>query len=64
MTVRNVRAYSSRGLLPSPRLEGRTGYDGPDHLARLTLVREMLDQGYTLTAAEKLIRGAGPGRRG
>ncbi len=58
MTVRNVRAYSSRGLLPPPRLEGRTGYYGPDHLARLTLVREMLDQGYTLAAAEKLITAA------
>ena len=58
MTVRNVRAYSSRGLLPPPRLEGRTGYYGPDHLARLTLVREMLDQGYTLGAAEKLITAA------
>ncbi len=58
MTVRNVRAYSSRGLLPPPRLEGRTGYYGPDHVARLTLVREMLDQGYTLTAAEKLISAA------
>lgn len=58
MTVRNVRAYSSRGLLPPPRLSGRTGYYGPDHVARLTLVREMLDQGYTLTAAEKLITAA------
>lgn len=58
MTVRNVRAYGSRGLLPPPRLEGRTGYYGPDHVARLTLVREMLDQGYTLTAAEKLISAA------
>ncbi|GAA1901177.1 MerR family transcriptional regulator [Lapillicoccus jejuensis] len=58
MTVRNVRAYSSRGLLPPPRLEGRTGYYGPDHVARLTLVREMLDQGYTLAAAEKLITAA------
>ncbi len=58
MTVRNVRAYTSRGLLPPPRLSGRTGFYGPDHVARLTLVREMLDQGYTLAAAEKLITAA------
>lgn len=58
MTVRNVRAYSSRGLLAPPRLSGRTGFYGPDHVARLTLVREMLDQGYTLAAAEKLITAA------
>ncbi len=58
MTVRNVRAYSSRGLLPPPRLAGRTGFYGPEHVSRLTLVHEMLEQGYTLSAAEKLITAA------
>ena len=58
MTVRNVRAYTTRGLLPPPRLVGRTGYYGAEHVARLTLVREMLDQGYTLTAAERLLASA------
>jgi len=58
MTVRNVRAYSTRGLIPPPRLVGRTGYYGAEHVARLTLVREMLDQGYTLTAAERLLASA------
>jgi len=58
MTVRNVRAYSTRGLLPPPRLEGRTGYYNGEHVARLTLIREMLDQGYTLTAAERLLSAA------
>src|SRR5688572_29997289 len=37
MTVRNVRAYAGRGLIPPPRLVGRTGYYGADHVARLTL---------------------------
>jgi DNA-binding transcriptional MerR regulator len=58
MTVRNVRAYGTRGLLPPPRLVGRTGYYNGEHVARLTLVREMLDQGYTLTAAERLLAAA------
>ena len=58
MTVRNVRAYSTRGLMPPPRLVGRTGYYNGEHVARLTLVREMLDQGYTLTAAERLLAAA------
>jgi len=58
MTVRNVRAYSTRGLLPPPRLVGRTGYYNGEHVARLTLVREMLEQGYTLTAAERLLAAA------
>jgi len=55
MTVRNVRAYAARGLLPPPRLVGRTGYYGPDHVARLSLVRELLGQGYTLAAVQKVI---------
>src|SRR3954469_6089843 len=42
MTVRNVRAYASRGLMPPPRLVGRTGYYGEEHVTRLTLVRELL----------------------
>ena len=55
MTVRNVRAYATRGLIPAPRLVGRTGYYGPEHAARLKLVREMLDRGYTLAAVEQAL---------
>ena len=55
MTVRNVRAYAARGLLPPPRLVGRTGWYGPDHVARLVLVRQLLAEGYTLAAVEKAI---------
>ncbi len=58
MTVRNVRAYAARGLLPAPRLVGRTGYYGPEHVARLLLVREMLGQGYTLAAVERSLEGS------
>lgn len=55
MTVRNVRAYASRGLIPPPRLVGRTGYYGQAHVHRLQLVRDLLDRGYTLTAVEKAL---------
>lgn len=55
MTVRNVRAYASRGLIPAPRLEGRTGYYGEAHVKRLQLVRELVDRGYTLAAVEKAL---------
>jgi DNA-binding transcriptional MerR regulator len=60
MTVRNVRAYATRGLLPPPRLAGRTGYYGPHHIARLSLVRQMLEEGYTLAAVERLLAKAPP----
>ena len=55
MTVRNVRAYASRGLIEAPRLEGRTGYYTHDHLQRLQLIRELIDRGYTLSAVERAI---------
>jgi DNA-binding transcriptional MerR regulator len=55
MTVRNVRAYASRGLMPAPRLVGRTGYYGDEHVSRLTLVRELLNEGYTLAAVERIV---------
>ena len=55
MTVRNVRAYASRGLVPPPRLVGRTGYYDQTHADRLKLVRELVDRGYTLNAVEKAL---------
>jgi len=60
MTVRNVRAYAGRGILPPPRLEGRTGYYGREHVQRLQLVRELLDRGFTLQAIEASVRDARP----
>ncbi len=58
VTVRNVRAYSARGLLPPPRMVGRTGYYGREHVARLLLVREMLAEGYTLAMIERTLAEA------
>jgi DNA-binding transcriptional MerR regulator len=61
MTVRNVRAYASRGLLPPPVLRGRTGLYGEEHLARLTLIQQMLAEGYTLGAVERVLERAPEG---
>ncbi len=46
-TVRNVRVYQDRGLLPPPRREGRAGVYGEPHLARLRLIGQLLERGYT-----------------
>ncbi|XRQ11881.1 MerR family transcriptional regulator [Actinomadura welshii] len=56
VTVRTVRFYAGRGLLPPPRLRGRTGLYGADHLARLELVRELQSLGLTLATIEKHLR--------
>jgi DNA-binding transcriptional MerR regulator len=58
VTVRNVRAYAARGLLPPPRLVGRTGYYGREHVARLILVREMLAEGFSLNMIERTLAAA------
>lgn len=47
-TVRNVRAYQDRGLLPPPQRRGRTGWYSSSHLARLRLIGSLLSRGYTL----------------
>ncbi|MGY2127362.1 MerR family transcriptional regulator [Blastococcus sp. SYSU DS0617] len=60
VTVRNVRAYAARGLLPPPRMVGRTGYYGREHVARLLLVREMLAEGYSLAMIERTLSTAPP----
>src|SRR5438445_5387212 len=54
-TVRNVRVYQDRGLLPPPERRGRLGLYGPDHLRRLRLVLRMLGRGYPLAALRELV---------
>jgi DNA-binding transcriptional MerR regulator len=55
MTVRNIRAHQSRGLLPSPEVRARTGYYGADHVARLRLIQELQGNGYNLAAIKDLV---------
>ena len=55
VSARNVRFYASRGLVPAPVRRGRSGYYGPDHVARLELVRELQGHGFTLSAIEKYV---------
>jgi DNA-binding transcriptional MerR regulator len=55
MTVRNIRAHQSRGLLPPPEVRARTGYYGPDHVARLRLIQELQGNGYNLAAIKDLV---------
>ncbi len=50
MSVRNVRFYTSKGLVPPPVRRGRSGYYSADHVARLELVRALQDHGFTLSA--------------
>lgn len=53
--VRTIRFYAGKKLLPPPRLEGRTGLYGPVHVARLSLIRDLQQAGYTLAAIEQFL---------
>ncbi|WP_435769569.1 MerR family transcriptional regulator [Nocardioides sp. SYSU DS0651] len=52
MSVRTVRFYTTRGLVPPPIRRGRLGYYTADHVARLELVQELQAHGFTLSAIE------------
>jgi DNA-binding transcriptional MerR regulator len=58
MTVRNIRAHQSRGLLPPPEIRGRTGYYGPEHAARLELISEMQADGFNLQSIKRLLESS------
>ena len=62
VTVRTVRFYSTRGLLPPPVIgPRRVGHYGQEHLSRLALIEELQHQGMTLAAIERYLRAAAGG---
>ncbi len=62
VTTRNIRAYQTRGLLPSPRMEGRVGYYDDGHLARLKYIASLQDRGFSLAAIQCLLEAWDQGR--
>ena len=62
VTSRNIRAYQTRGLLPSPRMEGRVGYYDHAHLARLKYIAGLQERGFSLAAIQALLDAWDEGR--
>ncbi len=58
LTVKTIRFYSDRGLVPPSRRDsaGRRRYDH-DAVARLTLVRTLRELGLDLAAISRVVRG-------
>ena len=57
-----IRLYQSRRLLPPPAKEGRVGYYGPGHLARLGLIAQLQDEGFSLAGIGRLVEAWEQGR--
>jgi len=57
-----VRLYQAKGLLPPPRLEGRTGWYDDSHLARLRLIARLQHEGHSLAGITRLLEQWESGR--
>lgn len=57
LTVRTVRFYTTKGLVPPPIRRGRSGYYSAIHIARIELVLELANHGFTLSAIERYVTG-------
>ncbi|GGX77705.1 MerR family transcriptional regulator [Streptomyces hiroshimensis] len=62
ITVRTLRFYRERKLLPPPRREGRIAWYGPRHLARLRTIGALLERGHTLGGIAELLSAFECGR--
>ena len=54
-TTRTVRNHQTAGLLPPPTVVGRVGHYGEGHLARLRLIAQLQQQGYSLAGIASLL---------
>ncbi|MFJ3231316.1 MerR family transcriptional regulator [Streptomyces sp. NPDC086787] len=61
-TVRTIRAYQDRGLLPRPERRGRANMYGDTHVTRLRQIADLLDRGYTLASIKELLDAWDTGR--
>ncbi|MGW1211771.1 MerR family transcriptional regulator [Streptomyces sp. NPDC002499] len=61
-TVRTIRAYQDRGLLPRPERRGRANLYSDAHLVRLRQIADLLDRGYTLASIKELLAAWDAGR--
>jgi DNA-binding transcriptional MerR regulator len=60
MSVRNIRSYRSRRLLPAPVVRAGIGYYGEEHVARIRRIVELQAQGLKLSAIERLFASRRP----
>jgi DNA-binding transcriptional MerR regulator len=57
VAVDTIRFYQGKGLLESPRREGRVTWYGESHVERLRRIKELQQQGFTLTVIQRFLSG-------
>ncbi|MGW0825136.1 MerR family transcriptional regulator [Streptomyces sp. NPDC002845] len=62
ITVRTLRFYRERRLIPPPRREGRIAWYDDTHLARLRTISALLERGHTLSGIAELAEAFDHGR--
>ncbi|MFF8861983.1 MerR family transcriptional regulator [Streptomyces sp. NPDC015139] len=61
-SVRTIRAYQDRGLLPRAERHGRANLYSEAHVTRLHQIAHLLDRGYTLASIRELLEAWDTGR--
>ena len=57
VAVDTIRFYQGKGLLDAPRREGRVTFYGESHVERLRRIKELQQQGFTLTVIQRFLTG-------
>src|SRR5450756_541548 len=57
VAVDTILFYQGKGLLESPRREGRVTWYAESHLDRLRRIKELQQQGFTLTVIQRFLTG-------
>jgi len=57
VAVDTIRFYQGKGLLEAPRREGRVTWYGETHVERLKRIKELQQQGFTLTVIQRFLAG-------
>ncbi len=57
VAVDTIRFYQGKGLLDAPRREGRVTWYAETHVERLKRIKELQQQGFTLTVIQRFLAG-------
>jgi len=57
VAVDTIRFYQGKGLLDPPRREGRVTWYGEGHVDRLRRIKELQQQGFSLTVIQRFLAG-------